>query len=276
MKSISRIVLLAVFSAVSVFGSLINNPSNWYQFGFTAEGGFLAVPYHTIQFGTNGTKFDYVQSGGQDVLFPFTRFSLEFNMFKNHSIFLLIQPLEVETRVLLTSQLNVDNAVFASNTYLNTRYGFTFYRASYVFYFFNNERAELGLGLSLQIRNANIEFASGDGTIIRSTRNIGPVPIIKAKARYTFDGGFFIGTEIDGFYASSSFFNGANYSFEGSILDASVRAGLPVKDIGDMFLNIRYLAGGARGTDQAPTPPADGYTENMLNTVSVTVGFLLR
>jgi hypothetical protein len=46
----------------------------------------------------------------------------------------------------------------------------------------------------------------------------------------------------------------------------------------DVFLNLRYLGGGARGTDEeeAAMGLGDGYSSNWLNTASVTLGFLYR
>ncbi len=57
-------------------------------------------------------------------------------------------------------------------------------------------------------------------------KNVGPVPIIKVKGAYWLNEKVYLATDIDGFYASSSFINGADFDFEGSVLDASLRAGL--------------------------------------------------
>ncbi|MGB7055222.1 MAG: hypothetical protein WBE28_07870 [bacterium] len=40
----------------------------------------------------------------------------------------------------------------------------------------------------------------------------------------------------------------------------------------DTFLNIRYIGGGARGSEEDDPGPGDGYTNNWLHTVAVTLG----
>jgi hypothetical protein len=153
-------------------------------------------------------------------------------------------------------------------------YGFSFWRVSYLYDFINTSRAKLGVGLSLQLRNASIIFQSLDGKYAVVSENLGPVPILKLKGQYNFDNGMYIGTDIDGFYASSKWFNGANFDFTGSILDASLSVGFRNTDYLDTFANVRFLGGSAVGTSQYPTvPQTDGYTSNYLGTMTFTLGF---
>ncbi|MEO1713610.1 MAG: hypothetical protein AAFU60_09790 [Bacteroidota bacterium] len=46
------------------------------------ELGFLAVADHRIQFSNSGTEFNYRTDGGQDVLFPVSRLSLDLHFGK--------------------------------------------------------------------------------------------------------------------------------------------------------------------------------------------------
>jgi hypothetical protein len=50
--------------------------------------------------------------------------------------------------------------------------------------------------------------------------------------------------------------------FVGAILDASLRAGFNPRETLDVFLNLRYLGGGAVGKEQDTPGPGDGYTRN--------------
>jgi hypothetical protein len=106
------------------------------------------------------------------------------------------------------------------------------------------------------------------------------VPILKLRGGYTFPRGFFLATEVDGFYASSNFFNGADFEFEGSIVDASVRAGFAVKAYLDIFANLRLLGGTATGTSQYDkdfwTDGVLKYSDNRLATVAFTLGATLK
>ena len=60
--------------------------------------------------------------------------------------------------------------------------------------------------------------------------------------------------------------NGSDNETVGAILDASLRAGLRVHDRADVFLNLRYLGGGATNGD-----PSD-YSKNWLHFLFVGLG----
>ena len=191
----------------------------------------------------------------------------------------LYQPLEVETKVSFREDVTIDGTTFASGDDVLVKYGFPFWRLSYLYDFIDRPNIELGAGVSLQLRNASIIFESlqtGDLTV---SQNLGPVPILKAWGTYRFDNGFFAGFEVDGFYASSSFFNGADFAFEGSILDASVRAGLKLRGETEAYLNVRYLGGHALGTseyeDRFWTQSTEDFTSNYLSTLTLSLGFTL-
>ncbi|MBC8229963.1 hypothetical protein H8E77_10500 [bacterium] len=255
---------------------LLNKRNNFYTLQCGFEIGFLDILSHKIQFDTNGTKFDYVDEGGQDVLFPFSRLTAELNLFNKHNVIFLIQPFDLQTEALLKRHIVVDALKFPAGTPIELRYGFTFYRISYLYDFIQAKKDELALGLSLQLRNATISFASTDGSLFRINENVGPVPILKFRGKYAFNSGVWIGSEIDGFYASGKYITGSDNDFEGAILDASARIGFELTDYLDTFLNIRYIGGGAKGTEEDDPGPGDGFTDNWLQTMSISLGFYLR
>lgn len=149
------------------------------------------------------------------------------------------------------------------------RYGFDFYRLSYLYDFIANPRHELSLGLSLQLRVANIEFASLDGRLQRTSQNLGPVPIIKLRGRYTFDNSAFLGFELDGIGIQ---FPSDLGSVLGLLFDASLRVGFSPTNFLETFINLRYLGGGARGPGQTPQF-GDGYVDNFIHTLILSIGF---
>lgn len=271
-------VLLGLLSPV-VFAELnswINTENSWYKVSLNAETGFISVLSHTIQFGQAGSIFNYKTEGEQDTLFPYLRFSSKFRMFDRHELVFLYQPLEVITKAKTSRELTFYTTVFPANTVLDIKYGFSFYRASYVWYFLQEVKNELGVGLSMQIRNASITFANADGTDISIQSNVGPVPIIKIAGNMAFDNGVWAALDADGFYASSAIFNGSGYPFVGAIWDASVRVGVDLKNSISPYVNIRILGGGAKGTSKGADAQGDGYTENWLNTLSVSLGVDFR
>ncbi|WP_292594001.1 hypothetical protein [Mesotoga sp. UBA5847] len=154
-------------------------------------------------------------------------------------------------------------------------YGFPFYRVSYTYDVLRKGNSYLGLGLSLQLRNADIYFESLDGTKFVDNKNFGPVPIIKLKGAYWLNEKTYLATDIDGFYASSKFFNGADFDFEGSVLDASLKAGLLKTDYLETYFNVRFIGGTAKGTSENSDSP-DGFTDNRLATINFSIGFQLK
>ncbi|MCC7382177.1 MAG: hypothetical protein IT384_10120 [Deltaproteobacteria bacterium] len=237
------------------------------------ELGFLAPLAHTIELSKSGTELDYVRDGGQDNLFFVARLSGELALFESHRIIFLYQPLNLETSVLLEKDLVVDDERFVAGTALDLRYGFDFYRLSYLYDFWGDDpRQELSIGGSLQLRNATINFTSGDGTQRRTARDIGPVPALKVRGQWSLTERVWLGLEADGMYAPIKYLNGGASDVVGAILDASVRAGIQVAPGIDAFLNVRYLGGGASGTSKKKSGPGDGYTDNWLNFLFITLG----
>jgi len=235
----------------------------------TEFGGLLPL-YHHIQLGREGTEFNYVKDGGQDVIFPVARLSVELRADRHHLTF-LYQPIQLDSEVVLTRPLTVDGLTIPSETPLDVRYGFPFYRVSYTWDVAPAPELRVSLGGSLQLRDATITFTSADGSSRRARRDVGPVPALKAHVRYDFPSGWFGAVEVDGFYAPVKYLNGGKSDVVGAIIDASVRAGYRVHPRLNTFLNVRWLGGGAEGTSE-PEDFSDGYNQNWLHFLIVSLG----
>jgi hypothetical protein len=239
-----------------------------------AEIGFLGVLGHKVQFSNSGTYFDYKEDGGQDVLFPISRLSIELDFNRRNTLVFLYQPLRLESQVLLEDDLTVDDLTFPAATSVKLLYNFPFYRLSYLRELMpNNEKYSLAVGGSLQIRNATISFESADGTLFRSNRDIGFVPALKVRSRARLGELLSLELEADGIYAPVSYLNGSDNEVVGAILDASLRTVVDITDPVNAFLNLRYLGGGAVGTSEDDEGPGDGYVRNWLNFYTVSLGF---
>jgi hypothetical protein len=241
-----------------------------------AELGFLAVASHVVQLSNDGTRFNYRDDGGQDVLFPFFRLSTDLKFKGRHTIVFLYQPLKLTGETVLSQDTTFDGVVFPAGTPLNSTYGFPFWRISYLYDFLRRSGDEVSIGFSLQIRNSTITFTSADGTLRADRRNIGPVPALKFRGRWGFENGVWWGTEIDGIYAPISGINGSSNEITGALLDASLRVGYDFSDRVAGFFNLRYLGGGAVGTESNPDSPSDGYTKNWLHFITVSLGVEFR
>jgi hypothetical protein len=255
----------------------LNDPARIWAVRGNVEAGVIAPYSHIIQFGQDGSRFDYVREGGQDVAFPTVRVSAEVEIAKHHNIILLYQPIDLRTEAVLRRDVRIEKVDFASGTPLNLRYGFDFYRVSYLYDFFKDPRHELAVGASLQLRDATITFTSIDSRQRVAETNLGPVPLIKVRGRYTFRNGFWLGLEADGIYARGRVITGTIATgFIGALYDVSARVGFHPVGFLDIFFTLRFLGGGARGTERDKPAPSDGYTNNWIHTVAFTVGVGLR
>ncbi len=250
-------------------------PAREPEFGIrgTAEIGFLGVLDHKIRLGSDGTEIDYVADGAQSNLFFFARVSLEVDIWRQHHITFLYQPLELVSEAVLRRDLLIDGQLFPQGTPVEFFYGFPFFRVSWDFDVLDDPNELLAFGLGLQLRNADLAFRSLDGELYRARNDVGPVPLLRARGRFPIDR-FFVGFEMDGFYAPISVLNGSDTEVTGAIFDGSLRFGWRFVDHGDVFLNIRYLAGGAVGAGD-PTPTSDGEQSNWLHFLTLSLGATL-
>jgi hypothetical protein len=238
----------------------------------------MIVPLsHTVQFDKQGTVFNYIEEGGQDNAFPFLRLQAEVTRHRKHTLIFLYQPLNLETNVYLSQQLRVDDEIFPANSGLDLRYGFDFYRVSYLYDFFHNDvKTELSFGGSLQLRNATINFTSSDGRLRRTNRDLGAVPLFKLRWRHAQSKDTWIGAEVDGMYAPIKYINGSNSDVVGAIIDLSIRYGFVLDPTKELFFNLRWIGGGAEGTGKDDDGPGDGFTANWLNFISFSIGVTWR
>ncbi|WP_369414446.1 outer membrane protein [Corallococcus soli] len=243
-----------------------------------AELGFLDVLSHSLVQGRDGTSFRFPEDGGQDNLYTFVRLSAELALRGRHTLIFLVQPLDIQTQVVLRRDIRLDGLTFPEGTPLDVRYAFPFYRASYLYDLLGGPARELSAGASLQLRNATFVFTSADGTLRRANRDVGPVPLLKVRGRWALSENWWVGVEADGSYAPVALINGDDDSDTvGALLDASLRGGVRLTDQVEVFLNLRYLGGGARGTsDDNEEEFGDGYTSNWLSTATVSLGVQYR
>ena len=271
---LSLTILFAIAFSLSAQSVMTETKSKKIKFRAVAELGYLAVLKHNIQFSNSGTDINYVTDGGQDVLYPVSRLSLEMDWNKKNTLVFLYQPLSIKSSSLLERDLIIDDETFPANTGVNFLYNFGFYRLSYLRELMaDNEKYKFAIGLTAQIRNATIEFESKDGSRFRKNSNIGFVPAFKIKSTANFTDRIYGELEADGIYAPVSYLNGSDNEVVGAILDASLRMGykfdLPVRAFG----NLRYLGGGAVGTSDVDGR-GDGYVKNWLNFLTVSAGFV--
>lgn len=284
-RSVYMLLAIIVMATPAFADGLLNRNDGPVDLTLSAEGGFVDIITHTYQAGDPGTLFDFVAQGGQELLFPFYRYTGEVAIADRHTVIFLYQPLEIATQVRFLQDVTIDGVLFAAETTtgdagVNVTYSFPFYRMSYLFDLIASEKTDVEVGASLQLRNASVRFESTDGTALAVTQDLGPVPIIKLRARQVFGGpvpGLFAELEADGFFASSAFFNGVDFDFSGSIFDVSLRSGFTPTNGVEVFANVRGLGGGANGTRPSDdnrfwSQSRTRYSDNFLTSLSITLG----
>jgi hypothetical protein len=284
--ALAALLCLGTLPVASVSAeTFLNENDGPLDVSLIAETGFTKILYHTIKLGEDGDRFDYVEEGGQEILFPFTRFSAELSVRDRHTVIFLYQPLKLETQVRFDEARTIDGVTFPADEGVDLTYGFPFYRASYLYDFARSEALELAAGVSLQLRNASIRFVPADGEQTVVSQDLGPVPIIKLRGSYRFRDsvipGAFVALEADGFYASSAFFNGADYDFTGSIFDVSLRSGFEPTPGLALFASLRSFGGGGGGTRPEDERTVwsqswSRFTDNFLSTLSLSLGARVR
>lgn len=250
------------------------------RISFEAELGTIKILSHTYRVGAEpaNSNFDFVNQGGQEILFPFGRLTAYLTLRDRHQIRFLYQPLELKTEVDFESPVTVDDKTFDGPTRMT--YSFPFYRVTYQYRFLSGPAYWLAGGGAIQLRNASIRFEDLSTMELAVSQNLGIVPALALSGRAALGGGWFAGFEATGIYASSALFNGADFEFEGSILDASLRVGRTVAEGRDVFLNARFFGGSAAGVsryERAAWSNSDSpETENRIASVTLTLGATLR
>ena len=111
-----RLVLIVVLLiAVVSSAGMLNNPENRFKLELDCEIGFTGVIFHTIQFGQTVTVLNYVRDGGQDVLFPYQRYTAGLSIGK-HTVYFLYQPFTVQSKVQLKNNLILDGVTFPTGS----------------------------------------------------------------------------------------------------------------------------------------------------------------
>ena len=277
--------LLAALVATSLAGtpdaadSVLQSDGTPVALRFTAELGTVGQLSHRLQIDEAGTYVRVPRDLGQDVLYPFLRFQVDLDLGadRRHTVALLYQPLDFQSVVAAPRELQVGAVTFPEGEVLTFRYGFPFYRGTWLYDLAPSRDREVAIGAGLQIRNANIVYASVDGSRAVSSRNIGPVPLLAFRARDTLTRRLWVAAEMQGFYAPISVLNGSTHEVVGAIADGSVKIGLEGPKGADVYAALRYIGGGATGTSENPDPfTGDGYTKNWLHFGALTLGAVLR
>ncbi|HKL59028.1 MAG TPA: hypothetical protein VJ863_03940 [Sphaerochaeta sp.] len=274
--------LLATLLIITIASASLFAGPSFKPFIETEQGtiGILSHNYQNGNFKDENDTFDFVKQGGQDNIYPFSRYAVGATIADSHRVWFTYQPLSLVTNVFFQSDVTIGDKTFGptSNTEsIELTYNFPLYRASYTYDLLSKyDNAVLGVGLALQIRNASIRFVPLDGSDAFVAQNVGLVPALALYSEYRFPFGLTLSADIAGSYANSSFFNGATYAFSGSILDASLRMGYELPNGFEVFGTIRYFGGTSDGKSandaDSWTESTQRYSSNNIATMTASAG----
>lgn len=263
------LLLLSFLSCQKIYAE--NNSLNDRNITASVQLGSVGVPHHYVQFGEDGSKFDYTKEGGQDILFPFARFLISLQTSPNSAWNFQFVPLQFDTKSVLRRDVLIDGATFPMGTNLHMKYSFPFYRIGYETELQKHNQS-VRFGAALQIRNASIIFESSDGSLLRVRQNVGPVPLFTASWHCLACSQPWY-AKMAAMYAPIKYLNGSNNDVVGGFAD--IEAGLKWRGKSDstqFSLSTGYIGGGASGTGSAEDSMSDGFSANWIDLMFFAVG----
>jgi hypothetical protein len=190
------------------------------------------------RYGANGSAYTAREVGQQRNLAVAQRLAIEARLAR-HTLIATWAPVDLTTRTTLTRDFTFQSSTFPNQTVVDHRYLFDGYRLSYLFGLVRASRFTLGVGASVQVRNASVEFRTVDAALAQFAveRDIGVVGALKVRARF----------DADILYAQADvdFFNTFGLGLPAGIHDVALTLGMPLFKGLDLVLRLRLVGGGA-------------------------------
>jgi hypothetical protein len=151
------------------------------RYSVECESGLIWSGYNDIRIpGRGGTLLSFSEDLSTDPA-PFVRLRLTRRLGSRHHLGLLIAPLRLSASGAVDRQVVFEGATFPPRTALSGSYRFDSYRLTYRYDFRRSEGLELGVGLTLKVRDAEVGLSSVAATAAK--KNTGPVPLLHARGR---------------------------------------------------------------------------------------------
>ena len=183
-----------IFWLCSFFILALYFQSVYSQFTVDLETGIAYNTLNDVRIpGDQGTLFSLADDFKSDPTI-FFRAKLYYQLNERNTFFLLIAPLTIKPEGQTVKDIQFAGELFPANTYINAKYKFNSYRLSYRYRLFDWNTAELHIGFTAKIRDAEIRLTSGD--LDAKKTNVGFVPLINFKFFWQFHDSF--GLLLDG------------------------------------------------------------------------------
>ncbi len=154
-----------------------------------------------------------------------------------HRLRLTAAPFRVNGSGELDSPTRFGDTTFVAGTSTTADYRFDTYRLSYRYSAVDNERWQLGIGLALLLRDAEIRLRQSG--LDERTSNVGLVPLLHVSGVYRFDRRWHLLAEVEGAGAA-----------QGRAIDATLQLRYAPRVTGpELGLGLRSLEGGADNSE---------------------------
>lgn len=167
--------------------------------------------------GIDGTLFSYAKNFDNPAK-PLLRLRVNYNFGKNkkHLISALAAPVQYTCNGMFSDSVIFNSTTFQSNTATEGFYKFSGYRLTYRYMIRNTEKLKLGIGLTINFRDA--EFSLRQGDKYERNYNRGFVPLFNTYLNYKLKSNFGLLIDGDVFYIDNTggaidYLTGINYSF---------------------------------------------------------------
>lgn len=234
------------------------------NFNINIDYGRLFINSNDIIFGSSGNMFDLKEDGGQNILFPFTRFTASISE-QNHSIYFIYQPIYLKTKQVIRNRFKADELFFDVGDPIDLIYNFPYTRISYL-YLIPLSKVDISFGASLQIRNAffSITNSSGERRVIRSS--VGTLGLANLKISYNL---YNIKLESD---INLIGLNQKRRDRGGFFHEFGIKAIKQQRNKLKLSIGLRIFKGGYAGKSKSTKSDQTRFTSNWLHATAVFFG----
>lgn len=223
---IQKTIVLAFFLfSISVEG----------QYFINVESGALFSESNSFREGANGTLFSLTDNLSSPTV-PFYRIRAGYLLNNKHHFSVLIAPLQLTAKGNINTDIIFDDATYTANSPLEGVYRFNSFRFTYNRRIVDKNSFNLGVGLSLKIRNAGLTLA--DNTQINGDFSTGFVPLINIISNWK------ISEKIN-----LQFFGDGLAASRGRAFDLALTSNYKINKNIAIGAGYRFLEGGSDGVN---------------------------
>jgi hypothetical protein len=141
------------------------------------ETGIVSTGYNDVRIPGDEGTFLSLSADLKSTSSFYTRARVAYKISERSELLGLWAPLKMEYSGQLNKDVVFQGVTYPNNSQLNTTYKFNSYRATYRYYLLQKSNLDIGLGVTLKVRDAYIAF-QGDQGRESSKTDLGVVPLI--------------------------------------------------------------------------------------------------